>query len=378
MSHQPRPVPGGPDLSVVVTARNDDHGGDLLRRMQIFLDAWCEQVHRHNLVAELIIVEWNPPPGRPRLAEALRWPRFARPSSVRIIEVPPEIHSRYQSGKWLGLLQMIAKNVGIRRARGRFVLCTNVDLLFSDDLVRFLASGHFDRRCLYRVNRVDVEANVPLGVPVARQLEYCRQHALRINTRWGTFRIGERWWLVIAGRVRVWIRNPFRRQDRRFWDRVREALGHAARIRDFVWPLHTNGCGDFTLMAREYWTALRGYPEWDMFSIHLDSVLCQMAVHAGAREVVLGRGRLAFHIEHAAGWSPGEAERLIQRLRSLGVPFLETSKYQELLDEMRKRRGVHVVNSEHWGLATEQFKEIDPLAPSAEQVLGMSTGRSVL
>jgi hypothetical protein len=49
-----------------------------------------------------------------------------------------------------------------------------------------------------------------------------------------------------------------------------------------------------------------------------------------------------------------------------------------LLDEIRKRRGVRVVNSEHWGLATEQFKEIDPLAPSDEQVLGMSTGRSVL
>jgi hypothetical protein len=33
---------------------------------------------------------------------------------------------------------MIAKNVGIRRARGRFVLATNVDILLDDALVRFL------------------------------------------------------------------------------------------------------------------------------------------------------------------------------------------------------------------------------------------------
>jgi hypothetical protein len=370
----PRPVTGGPDLSVVVTARNDDHGGGLLRRMQIFLDGWCEQVHRHGLLAELIIVEWNPPPSRPRLAEALRWSPFARPSSVRIIEVPPEIHSRYQSGNKLGLLQMIAKNVGIRRARGRFVLSTNIDLLFSDDLVRFLASGQLDPRYLYRVNRVDVDANVPLDVSVARQLDYCRQHALRVNTRWGTFGADERWWLTIAQRVGRWIL----RRDKRFEDRVREVARLAARIRDLLWPVHTNGCGDFTLMAREYWAGLRGYPEWDMFSIHLDAVLCQMAVHAGAREVVLGRGRHAFHIEHGAGWSPGEAERFVQRLRSLGVPFLEVPKYQELINQMRRRRGLQVVNTENWGLATEQFEEIDPLVPSAEQVLGMSTGRSAL
>jgi len=43
---------------------------------------------------------------------------------------------------------MIAKNVGIRRARGRFVLCTNVDLLFSDKMVRFLAFGRLDERCM--------------------------------------------------------------------------------------------------------------------------------------------------------------------------------------------------------------------------------------
>src|SRR5215472_11823915 len=119
-----------PYLSLVVTGRNDDHGGNLLGRMQAFVNGWLNQARAHGLDSELIIVEWNPPPDRPRLAEALRWPEDFGPCVVRIIEVPAELHARYPHGNVLPLYQMIGKNVGIRRARGRFVLATNIDILF--------------------------------------------------------------------------------------------------------------------------------------------------------------------------------------------------------------------------------------------------------
>ena len=48
------------DLSVVATARNDDHGGNLLGRMQLFVDSLLAQCREHGLAAELILVEWNP------------------------------------------------------------------------------------------------------------------------------------------------------------------------------------------------------------------------------------------------------------------------------------------------------------------------------
>src|SRR5207249_2991763 len=90
-----------PYLSLVVAARNDDHGGNLRTRMQIFLDAWINQAKRHQLDSELIIVEWNPPPDRPRLRDAMRWPENTGPCRVRIIEVPSEIHARYRHGDGL-------------------------------------------------------------------------------------------------------------------------------------------------------------------------------------------------------------------------------------------------------------------------------------
>ena len=176
-----------PYVSVVATSRNDDHGGDMLRRMQIFVSAWIEQCRRHGLASELVLVEWNPPAGREPLSEALQWPRDPGPCTVRIVTVPEAYHRRYRHSDSLPLFQMIAKNVGIRRARAPFVLSTNVDILFSDELVSYLAAGGLEKGRFYRIDRSDAMAEVPLEAGVAQQLEYCRTHLLRVNEREATF-----------------------------------------------------------------------------------------------------------------------------------------------------------------------------------------------
>ena len=48
-----------------------------------------------------------------------------------------------------------------------------------------------------------------------------------------------------------------------------------------ITPLHTNACGDFQLIARDDWFALRGYPEFDGFSLHIDSLFEHAAHHSG-------------------------------------------------------------------------------------------------
>ncbi|HEX5269647.1 MAG TPA: hypothetical protein VFW33_04125 [Gemmataceae bacterium] len=174
-------------LSVVATSRNDDHGANLQRRMQTFVNSFVAQCKRHDFAAELILVEWNPPADRPRLAQALRWPADTAPCQVRIIEVPEALHRRLAHADALPLYQMIAKNVGIRRARGRFVLATNIDILFSDELIACLKRGGLEEGKIYRIDRTDVETDVPVDAPVDQQLAYCRTHHLRLNTALGTF-----------------------------------------------------------------------------------------------------------------------------------------------------------------------------------------------
>jgi hypothetical protein len=124
-----------PYLSIIAASRNDNHGGDMLKRMRIFVNGLIEQCRRHKLHAELIMVDWNPPQPDQLLKDVLPKPAPDDPLRIRYIVVPNAIHQRYYYGQYMPLYQMIAKNAGIRRAKGEFILCTNVDLIFSDELM---------------------------------------------------------------------------------------------------------------------------------------------------------------------------------------------------------------------------------------------------
>jgi hypothetical protein len=176
---------------VVVTTRHDDHGGDPLRRLQTFVNTFAAQCRRTQLSAEINVVEWNPPADRKRVGELLRVPADA-PCAVHVIEVPPEIHRTIRYADVLPLFQMIAKNVGIRRARGRFILATNIDIIFSNELVEYLASGQLASGYRYRVNRHDIQSDYPVDGSLAEQMAYCQTHQLRLHTRSGTHHVDSR------------------------------------------------------------------------------------------------------------------------------------------------------------------------------------------
>jgi hypothetical protein len=134
-----------------------------------------------------VLVEWNPPAEKPPLIEALRWPPDPGFCAIRIVTVPAALHRRYLHCDAQPLYQMIAKNTGIRRATGEFILATNVDILLSDELMRFLAARRLQPGRMYRTDRHDVTEDVPVDAGVEDQLAYCRGHRLRINAREGTF-----------------------------------------------------------------------------------------------------------------------------------------------------------------------------------------------
>jgi hypothetical protein len=180
--------PGSPDspyLSVVCTTRNDDHGGDPLKRLQAFINTFAAQCRRTSLSAEVIIVEWNPPADKPRVSELCRVPPET-PFALRFVEVPAELHQRLRFSSVLPLFQMIAKNVGIRRARGRFILATNIDIILSTELVERLASSNLVPGRLYRVDRHDIEPDFPVEAGLTEQMTYCQTHQIRVHTRTGT------------------------------------------------------------------------------------------------------------------------------------------------------------------------------------------------
>jgi hypothetical protein len=432
----------GPQLSIVAVSRNDDHGGNMLGRMQYFVDGFIAQCRRHRLNAELILVEWNPPPDRPPLEDALAWPAEFGSAEVRIVTVRPEIHARFDHSAELPLFQMIGKNVGIRRARGQYVLATNIDILLDDDLVRYLRD-ELRPGTMLRVDRYDVPADLPKDRPFEQVLVDCRNRFYRVNTRYGIFDVAERllrgmstgleaaimsfvcgipilairhckpdrgWGRTIAGYIAIavsifsalirhavrimirYVRNvvPFTRLPIRsyyllrrivvdiafFLKRLFRLAGGALRsLTDFLglatmtdsaslrfrrsrW-LHTWACGDFTLLARDDWFRLRGYPEWPIYSWHIDSALMYAANSQGLREVALGTKYRIYHIDHSSGsgWSPQGAAQLFARLSMKGIPYLSDDRLANWQWRVAEDPKSAIVNNEDWGLGDQNLKE---------------------
>ena len=357
-----------PYLSVVAASRNDDHGGGLRDRMQHFVSGFAAQCDRFSLPCELIMVEWNPPGDKPGLTEALEWPESAM-CSYRVIQVGENIHKRMDNADRLPLFQMIAKNVGIRRAKAPFILATNIDILFNDELFAFLARRDLRENAMYRIDRYDVHPDLPMEMPIAEKLEWCHDHVVRINYRSSSVNIltGHRHGIESFNtrtmHMFTWIRRVL---GEGFVSRAKKLLPRDVLLK--VPPrieralLHTNACGDFTLLHRKWWEKVRGYAEWQMYSFHIDSLLCHAAFHAGAQEIVLSEGSRIYHIEHGGGWQPDVAEEqsLDARLKALGLPYLSDEELDRLIRRMYQERRPLIFNDEDWGLIDEDLPESEP------------------
>jgi hypothetical protein len=358
-----------PYLSVVATARNDDHGGRLLHRLQLFVDGLAAQCDRHGIDVELILVEWNPPDDKPHLGEVIVWPESRR-CSFRLISVPPHVHAQLEHSDRLPLFQMIAKNVGIRRASGKWILATNVDVLFSDAIVRRLALRDLDPTVVYRVDRFDVEDVFEVGAPIEDQLRKASENVIRICRRDATVnvptvevhRLDER----SVNVVRTFLANLFdaaarlfRRARYKIVHTLRWIVGHERRPeRRPTAHLHTNACGDFTLLTREAWHRLRAYPELQIFSMHLDSLLLFQAHAAGYREQVLPQP--LYHIEHSSGFTPETWRDLDARINAASIRQLTLGEVLEWACEMEDQGGPLDFNDDDWGFADAEFLEYRP------------------
>jgi hypothetical protein len=123
--------------------------------------------------------------------------------------------------------------------------------------------------------------------------------------------------------------------------------------------LHTNASGDFTLMAKKHWFELRGYPELEMFSFHLDSFLCYMAHYHSLKEIILESPMRMYHIDHTQGWTPEveKSQSLNQSLESAGIPQLSHEEFNRLTIQMARERKPTILNENNWGFANVDLRE---------------------
>ena len=349
-----------PYISIVAASRNDDHGGDPLIRTQIFINNLARQCEIHQLPAELIIVDWNPVPERPGLAAVLHLPSESTFIQARTVTVPTILHQRLKYADRLPFFQMIAKNVGIRRAKGHFVLATNIDILFSDELMGFIARQRLDPNKQYRVDRYDIESGLTQQATLKETLDYAWSHPIRAHRRYQPDGLVRHLYGREIFKKTCVPAQGFQRKDENVTMVEEDGIWQIRPKRSVAMNyLHTNACGDFTLMSREAWFAIRGYPEFEAFSFNIDSIGIVAAHYAGYEEVALLPPCVCFHIEHGvgSGWTPEGEKHLFNRLEKAEILNPEWPVLMPLVDEMRKKETALEFNNGNWGLADIELPE---------------------
>lgn len=337
-----------PYLSIVMASRNDEYGGNALRRMQVSINCRLEQLEKYQLESELILVEWNPPADCPPLKDVMIWPERLKYCTIRIIVVPPKIHQRYEHWDKTPMNVPVAINCGIKRARGQYVLPGNIDLLYSDELIAFISDRNPKEGEQYRIDRLDVDRNVVQYDTLQEQMDYCQSNIIQINSQ-----------------------SP---------PAKREKLPH----------LHTNASGDFQLMSRHYWHLLRGYREADILSAYADGLLSFASYAAGVKEVVLKDPLRLYHIDHSGKFTersqgsglpfenllrfpflPKKFNNFILRVYRIllttfgyrlkgsvgGIPTLHFATYRKMARDIVAGRRPYIFNDENWGLGQDSLEE---------------------
>jgi hypothetical protein len=236
---------GSPYVSFVTYGRNDGYTAGYSRRVNRATLCLIRQLEEARLDSEIILSEWNPPSDRRLLMETLDLPSTLHHVSVRGVIIGQHYHEQLAGSHERSIQIGEAANVGIRRARGRFVSPKASDTFFSPEVITMIAQRNLDLDTMYRIDRHDVMI------------------------------ADEAFWDLDDGALLARLAQMPSNPHSLIWQKPYWGLRH----------LHTNACGDFTLMSDAHWHLLRGHPrDPTVLSLDLDSLVMHAAAANGVQE----------------------------------------------------------------------------------------------
>lgn len=334
-----------PYLSIVIAGRNDNYGGDFRQRLQNCVNWTFLQLTKEKISSEIIFVNYNPLP-EPAIEKFISWPSSNELVTVKILTVSSETHNefvKYQGVKNVPVLEYVAKNTGIRRAKGEFVLSMNPDILMDERL--FQNFKNFREDCYYRCNRFDYSDDLEINA------ETVLFHKLknRITQIWfkGNY-------VKVDGiNIFSYYFHWFMKTINNFWKGNTEKIQFVLnpfRINVYTHNVefwyHCNAAGDFMLTARKNWHRLNGYRENAYISLHTDSLFVIQAATAGISEKTFRYP--VFHKQH---------ERRYDALKENDEQRKIYLDYQHIAKNMVKRKKTEIFNNDDWGLKNAPIME---------------------
>ncbi|KAH8553404.1 hypothetical protein BGW37DRAFT_485590 [Umbelopsis sp. PMI_123] len=217
-------------LSIVIVTRMDDYAGNQFHRFQNFINSAYLLAEHTKENIELLIIEWNPPESTRRVYDVLRF-RRSKYLNYRIIAVPKALHNVIPNVGNAPLHEFEGKNLGIRFARGEYIVCTNQDDIWSINFHNAIKSHFFRKGVIYlqHQDRHNIHDDLPPSIvrlPVYPDDDTLYNACVPKPQDWGNFKAD---------------------------DPIEVNLDNILQVADQA--------GDFTLAHRDTWRFARGYRE---------------------------------------------------------------------------------------------------------------------
>lgn len=272
--------------------------------------------------------------------------------TVRVLTISQEHHETLYNPHNLDLFELVGKNAAARRARGSYLLFTNPDNCWSDQLGQLLGRRRLKPNVFYTAIRGQVRHNVRAnkGSSADSMHHYVTRHHFA--------HYQDSPWEVTSQMPRVACivgEPPLADQPPTFF----AANTSFADIQKWV---HRNASGDFFLAPRRMVLQARGYPEVPQ-NLHVDGMMPFMAMSHGYGHLFMGPGCINLHQPHARSGNFRHSVP-IWTLDEINVHFLQLghlanhrpSEAREGVEGEGKREW-YQWNDKNWGLGSAQLRD---------------------
>lgn len=229
-------------VSIILTGKNDNYGGYFEERATLVTKYNLKRLKKINVDYELIFVEWNPDPTKQLFSQ-----KFTEiDKNIKSYVVDGEIHDSIVGDyEYMEFLEFFAKNAGLKRATGDFIIFTNADVFFDDEIFENLKNlSNLNDKTIYRALRKDIKFDKLEG-------------------------LGSRHFEEATFRINHCLHKPY-----------------------------TDASGDFTMAHKDLFFELNGYDENQKFvKIHKDTRILFSAFKKG--DVDFEMIGSIYHVDHA-------------------------------------------------------------------------------
>lgn len=346
-------------LSVIAASRNDNHGENLDQRTNLFIKSLADNCKKYQIKSELILVEWNQIPNTKTLSERLNLISNEFLNS-KIITVSQDLHLKFPNSDRLKFFQMIAKNVGIRRASGEFILATNIDVIMNQKIYEFIAHKKLEQNTIYRCDRHCIDYDYTGNI----EDRYLDQFTNFIDKKYYSLDVKTKSKHHVQSSVfrylKIFNKNFFKKISfknfKSIFKKIIFYLKYYKVVPVFFFQkkLFTNACGDFTLLDKNSWIDLKGYCELPIYSWHLDSLLLWEAKFKKYKFVDFDDEYYIYHINHLTSGVLSVKEDLFESLNNKKIPYLTNEEFLKLASKFSKNPN-HLKTNELWGLHKEKL-----------------------